>query len=342
MRKMKHVIINPCGNILYKSFYIKGLEDLFGKNNVSYSMTPFMDLSSSSLNGWDILFIVKDNNKSTKYYISCNDSYAINEEIYRWCDVYGSVNANFALTDKKYHKKLIPLCPSFGIKCWSNAKILMHSVFDYRITTGSIKKHLGKYKRLITTRHDLSDYYSAIKISKSLPYVFFSSTLWYNDEWNRNDEKVNKTRANFIRACKKISGLTFEGGLVSQGRERSSEDKFADCLFHSVNMAEWIMKTKQSYLVFNTPAFWDCHGWKLGEYLALGKCIISTKLSNDLPYPLEHGVNIHFVENTEDAMQEAIEFILSNPEYRKRLEQGAKDYWTKYGTPEASLKLLGI
>jgi hypothetical protein len=29
----------------------------------------------------------------------------------------------------------------------------------------------------------------------------------------------------------------------------------------------------------------------------MGKAIISTELSNDLPVPLEHGVNIHFVEN---------------------------------------------
>ena len=42
-------------------------------------------------------------------------------------------------------------------------------------------------------------------------------------------------------------------------------------------MNEWISKTKQSAIVFNTPAFWSCHGWKLGEYLAMGKCIISVR-----------------------------------------------------------------
>jgi glycosyltransferase involved in cell wall biosynthesis len=94
--------------------------------------------------------------------------------------------------------------------------------------------------------------------------------------------------------------------------------------------------------VFNTPSFWDYHGWKLGEYLALGKCIVSTKLSNDLPYPLEHGVNIYFVENSEESMREAVEYILTHPDYRHKLEKGAREYWETYGTPEASLKLLGI
>ena len=107
-------------------------------------------------------------------------------------------------------------------------------------------------------------------------------------------------------------------------------------------MKEWLKKTKESAVAFNTPAFWNCHGWKLGEYLAMGKAIISTELSNDLPEPLKHGVNIHFVENTSQAMSEAVEFIVSHPEYRKTLESGARAYWEKYGTPEASLRLMSI
>lgn len=173
-------------------------------------------------------------------------------------------------------------------------------------------------------------------------YIFFCSTLWYNDEWNRNDATVNARRASFIRACKEIDGICFEGGFVALGK-RSSTDLFSDCLSStSYPYQTWLQKTKESALVFNTPAFWDCHGWKLGEYLALGKAIISTPLSNDLPAPLTHGVNIHFVENDKESMKEAIRFIMAHPEYKEKLEQGAKGYWDKYGTPVKSLDLLGI
>ena len=337
----RKVIIDPLGNILYKSFYIKGLETILGLENVKFNSEPFCELSTDARNTNNLLFVVLANGVLQKYFISTDDSYQINEEIYQWCDVYGSVNANFAKIDVKFHDKLISLCPSFGIRCWSLLGTMYHALGNYRKETGSIKKHLGKYKRLITTRKHLSDYYSPI-LEQENSYIFFCSTLWYNDEWNKNDDGVNKTRANFIRACKNVKGLSFEGGLVAQTGGRSSVDKFADCLYGGVSMDEWMQKTKQSLLVFNTPAFWNCHGWKLGEYLALGKCIISTKLSNDLPDPLEHGVNIHFVENTEESMAEAIEYILSHPEYRHKLEEGAKEYWYQYGTPEASLKLLGI
>ena len=208
---------------------------------------------------------------------------------------------------------------------------------------GSLRKHFGKYKRLLINRRQLEEYYKMLYVNnKQKPYVFFCSTLWFNDEKNNNDLNVNLSRANFIRACKDISTLHFEGGLVSQSDNRSSIEKFADCLYKGVDIDKWIEKTKQSYVVFNTPAFWKCHGWKLGEYLAMGKCIISTPLSNDLPFPLEHGVNIHFVQNDKKAIQAAIEYIISHPEYKSHLEKGAREYWYKYGSPTASLKLLGI
>lgn len=74
----------------------------------------------------------------------------------------------------------------------------------------------------------------------------------------------------------------------------------------------------------------------------MGKCIVSTRLSNDLPVPLEHGKSIHFVENDKEAIKEAVQYIVSHPNYREKLEQGARAYWEQYGSPVASLRLLGV
>jgi hypothetical protein len=201
------------------------------------------------------------------------------------------------------------------------------------------RKYLGKYKQMITLRLPYR-YYHRQKASAN--YAFHLSTLWYNDKWNNNDDKVNQARANFIRACKSIEILKFEGGLVPQ-KGRSSQEKFEDCIYdNQVSMKTWLNKTKKSSIVFNTPAFWDCNGWKLGEYLALGKAIVSTPLRNDLPEPLSHGGNVHFVDNSTDSIRESILFILNNDNYRTKLENGAYHYWQKYGTPERSLELLGI
>ena len=86
---MIKVIIDPYDNILYKSYYIYALHLFFGNRNVSSSSKYFSSLSDKARNTWSIRFIIIENGVTKKYYISCNDSYNINEEVYDWCDVYG-------------------------------------------------------------------------------------------------------------------------------------------------------------------------------------------------------------------------------------------------------------
>ena len=132
----------------------------------------------------------------------------------------------------------------------------------------SYRKFLGKYKRMYTLRLPYKSYEKSRTIDIKNDYIFFLSTLWYNDEWNKNDKGINKTRANFIRACKDIKTIDFEGGMVSSKLSQSSNRLFADCLYHkTIAMKTWFYKTCKSFVVFNTPAFWNCHGWKLAEYL---------------------------------------------------------------------------
>ena len=346
------VIIDPLVNILYASFYIEGFYQIYGKRNVKFSSKPFKKLSLKSRMAALDFVVIDTNGKNKKYIISFYDSYKIIKELYEWCDVYGSVNANFTLTTQAGGDttKLVPLAPSFGVRIWSSfittAYYALTNLIKGKISTKesfNYRNLLGRYKRMYRMRLPYHNYVEPKKVKTSKKYVFHLSTLWYNDEWNKNDEGVNKTRANFTRACKEIKDIDFEGGMVSQGATRSSEKLFSDCIYpHTVSMEEWMDKTKKSSVVFNTPAFWNCHGWKLGEYLALGKAIISTPLYNDLPAPLIHRKNIHIVEDNQQTMKETLILMVNDDKYREKLEENASEYWQQYGTPVKSLELLGI
>ena len=349
------IIIDPRSSYTYGSFYLYGLIALFGKRNVSFSLKPFSEMPDV---GGNIRFITI-NDTVTKYYIHTTDEYSIHQLDYQWCDVYGHVNANFKQTPKSDYPKVVSLVPSFGIKALPDHQAIYMAIHNFFIAIPAILKRIewNKYTNNleINSYNNIKHYFGRIyKTNKSRTlyseylnpcasddnYVFFCSTLWYDDLYNQNDTGVNMRRANFMRACKSIPNLIFEGGFVAD--DLSSKEKFGDLLTSGIPLSDWIAKTKKSAFVFNTPAFWNCHGWKLGEYLALGKCIISTPLSNDLPAPLEHGVHIHYVETNMDALRDAIAFIISHKDYRLKLEQNAKAYWEKYGTPEQSLHLIGL
>ncbi len=349
------IVIDPRSSYMYGSFYLYGLIALFGKDNVRFSIKPFKGLPDVGKN----LRFIAVNDSVTKYFIHTEDFNSIMKSEYRWCDVYGHVNANFNKNPLQNYPKVISLVPSFGIKALTDPQALSMAMKTFIIAMPDIIKRSGwnKYTnqaesnlyknikhhfgRIYKTNHDRLPYsdYSNTQSSDD-NYVFFCSTLWYDHPNNQNDTGVNLRRANFMRVCKSIPNLVFEGGFVADST--SSKEKFGDLLTSGIPLSDWIAKTKKSTLVFNTPAFWNCHGWKLGEYLALGKCIISTPLFNDLPAPLEHGVHIHYVEPNADALRDAITYIISHKDYRLKLEQNAKAYWEKYGTPEKSLHLLGL
>ena len=287
------VIIDPRSSYAYGSMYVYGLMRIGA--TISYSMAPFRYLHSLENN---LRFVVQKDDIQTKYFIHANDSYHIIREDYEWCDVYGCVNANFTHYPKEKCPKLVSLVPSFGIslydkwgtmwlalrnliKCpravlcktaWNKYKNRME-VNIYR----NCKHYFGSEHYKIWLNRLPYESYNNTVVSKD-DYIFFLSTVWYSNEENKNDEGVNLRRTHFIRACKSVPDCHFEGGLL--GDKSSSNEKFADVVtMQPVAFPDWIEKTKRSALVFNTPAFWDCHGWKLGEYLALGKCIVSTKLS---------------------------------------------------------------
>lgn len=351
------VIIDPRFSYLYGSFYLRGLVQVFGWRKIHFSITPFKSLPNP---GWNIRFIIKDSHSEKKYFIHTNDSYHVDKENYNWCDIYGHVNSNFSHYSQEQYPKIISLVPSFGIRTTSLLHTMMIAMRNFVISFKDILstqewnkwKNIHEINKWKNIKHFFGRYYKAYKnrlpyqmYEQHLPvkeyYIFFLSTLWYDNKDNNNNRGVNLRRAHFIRACKALQEVDFEGGLLADAS--STKEEFQDVLAaNSVQFDKWLQKTKSSTLVFNTPAFWDCHGWKLGEYLALGKCIISTPLSNDLPAPLLHGEHIHFVDNNQDAMLEAIHYIISHPEYRIKLENGARRYWSEYGTPIQALRLLGI
>ena len=333
------IIIDPEDDIQYMSFYIKGLEELFGRENVAFRYDAFADLPINERHTRTMRFILKDGLTEKRFTIDTNDSYRVNEVLYQWSDRYGSVNANFSKTPEHLHKKLISLCPSFAIQYTNPLHAIAPAIKGLCSTYRNKRKYLGCWKRTIQ-RPKLEEY---VHIEPHEKYVFHLSTLWQSDEWNHNDEGVNYRRALFIRACMSLdTELIFEGGLVTS-RTDESIDAFRDCLSQQLPIRKCLQKTKKSTFVFNTPAYWDCHGWKLGEYMALGKAILSTPLSNDLPSPLVEGEHIHYVNITSaTALHDAIRLLLSDKAYRQRLEKNIHRYWCDYGTPQASLRLLGI
>ena len=350
MKGMKKIIIDPSIRLSYASFYIRGLEEFYGRKNISYSSKYFKNLDrNSESHAYDhyMAFVLKEGDNIRKVVIDFRDKVSVNESSYNWCDIYAKINFNKQLTYNRFHEKILSIPPSFGIKIYGFSETIFLCFANFFRCNFSLivplkiflKDYLFQYFR----RLNIEAYYQKSQIANidqnidnSKQFVFFISTLW---EHKFCSEKTNLLRKRFIESCKSNQQIDFEGGLFANPLHPQYAE-FKEIIFSTrYSIESYIEKTKLSSFVFNTPAVHNCHGWKLGEFLAMGKAIISTPLSNELPEKLIHGKNIHIVTNDIE-LSEAIHLLTTNGAYRKHLENGARIYYSNYVEPQSVIKLI--
>lgn len=320
------VFIDPSCDIQYSSFYIYGLYSVFGKKNVRYSSDYFNQFKHQN---HFFAFVIIDGVNTKNVVVDFTDSSTIHAVALQWSNVYGKVNYDPLLS---LDKKIIPIGPSFGIQIYSLVETLWFAS----------KNLLRAYNRILNKRKFLSDYKAQFKRPKfseyynnpSKPnYIFFMASLW------KQESKTNVFRANYITSCMSNPTIEFEGGFAP--RVKKDIEGFEDLTSERrVTMSYYLDKLKNSLLVFNTPAVKSCHGWKLAEYLCLGKAIISTPLSRELPVPLEEGIHLLYTDGSEEHITIKIEQIQSNDQLQKALGLEAKLYFDTFLKPKAVIKRL--
>jgi len=334
------IYLDPRCDIRYASFYIQGLYDIYGKKNVifspKYSKYVSFDEFNSIVDRILLITFVLDNYKIKKIAIDARDPRSLLEKAYNWCDLYFKTNY-IDEKEQEVRNKLKIIPPGFAISLWNPIVTLGYGFYN---TAQSFFTHnygnksyllntLKTYLYLLIRRCKICNY--QIHISTLSNYIFMICSLWNYEECISG---TNYLRYRFMKNCFDNPKIQFDGGFVIKAQSAEIPMGWENlCVKNRISCKGYIKKTKKSFCVFNTPAVRECHGWKLPEFLCMGKAIISTPLKNDLPIALEHGENIHIV-TSEEELSNAIELLQENSEYRKKLETKAKEYWDKYCTPK--------
>ena len=342
------IIIDPRIMYNYATYYLYGIKRLFSQARIKYDITPFGGLTYHTIDEYRMGFpmIFDYGELKWKVFIDINDRSVIKEDCYVWADLYAKINID--KDDLMIYKKLFAIGPGFGINEQNVIGILhlffMNMVRSRGETSVPIKTYLRDYLYPIYRREKYSLYESEVVTNDN--YVFHASTLWYD---RRTDSTTNKYRGDFLICCKDL-GIEIDGGLFYINdpvvlKEYPEYVKYLQMykdflITRRISMKEYIIKTKRSFVVFNTPSVGGCHGWKLAEYLCMGKAIISTPLTREMPgRGLVHGDNIHIV-NTNKDLYDAVELIRDNPDYRKKLEKGARSYFDEYLSPSSVIQRI--
>ncbi|SDB21855.1 hypothetical protein SAMN03097699_0147 [Flavobacteriaceae bacterium MAR_2010_188] len=320
------IYVDPSCDILYSSFYIYGLQQVYGKKQIKFISKYFKDFKHDN---HFFAFVVVNNKSIKKIIIDFTDSSNIDEKVLNWCDVYGKINLEENL---EYSEKIVAIGPSFGIQIYNP----IETVFI------AIKNFIKSSSRIPNKRRFFSDYRSQLKrpsYSDYLPertkpnFIFFLSSLW------KREISTNSYRSNFIKACKENQNIEFKGGFAP--RSKNDIQGFEEnTLGDRMSIDEYLHNTKLSILVFNTPAVKSCHGWKLAEFLCLGKAIITTPLSRVMPGSIIAGVHYLQSDGSKSDISLKIESLVNDSAKRLALETNARKYFMENLEPKIVIQKL--
>lgn len=327
MRKSENqasIIIYPGFIATYYTFYILGLQRLFPDANLRFAECGFPLRQVSHL-----AFVYK----GKRYLIDATDFPTVDQPALEWCDTCGKINIKDPLGNDSFSAKIMAIGPSFGIRLWSLPIAMplgLANFFKGRLKLKYFRMQMGAYFHQYASRLP-ETYYSYEEPQED--YIFAINSYW------RNENTCNELRRRFIVSATKMKDITFEGGFFNSKPIDNPLFKGLQ-MSKSYKLSEYLSKTKKSLLVFNTPAVKGCIGWKLAEYLALGKAIISTPIAQQLPAPLHDREQIHYVDGSEKSVSEAIRLIRDDKEYRRYLENNARKYYEEYLQPESVMSRL--
>lgn len=319
------VYIYALCDVYYDSFYIDGIKQLFPSYRFNIDKFPKFKQGVFAV-------LITYDNFNIRLVIDSKDTDQYDEEALKWCDIYGKVNYRNDNVDEEKKDKIKPIGPSFGVKTWSFPVTVFYSLnnfFKSKKFISNKKEFLAnywrQYRRLPLTHYQ----HSSSSLEK---YIFFTGSIW------KKESLTNEIRAAFITACKKNKQIVFEGGFAP--RNDGNNFNFDSLIVSKrYGLKEYIRKIKQSSIAFNTPAVLSCHGWKLGEFLALGKAIITTKHINELPADLEDNVHAIYADSLAK-LDDKINLILNSGKLKNELEKNAKNYFDTYLAPKSVVKRL--
>jgi glycosyltransferase involved in cell wall biosynthesis len=317
------LLVHPDSSYQYYGYYLLGFQQALGGVRFRFSRHDLPALRGPEYG----LAVIEPGGRHI--FIAADDHSDIDAAALDWCDVYGMVNVPLDRAGPASDRRIVPIGPSFGVR-WQTTACAWSLLARARAAGRPAFAGLPARWRAATAHQRRRVQLDRYHAGRSDPdRVFFISSSWDRHPGAVTDREV------FVRAAKSLPGVGFEGGIVG-GHDPATRAE------RSYTTAEYVTRTQSSLVVYNTPAVHGCLGWKLGEYLALGKAMLSLPISRSLPEPLTHGTNVHFVDGDAEALVDAIRLIRADDEYRRTLERGARAYFDRWLAPEVvANRLLG-
>jgi hypothetical protein len=173
------------------------------------------------------------------------------------------------------------------------------------------------------------------------PRVLFMCRAWesgpHDSAYSRADcEAVNEMRAACIRAARSVFGERFFGGFISDAFTRR---EYGDCMLpdHEASQRHaYLARVRDSAVCVATTGLHGSIGWKMAEYVAASRAVVSEPLQYQVPGGFAAGRN--FLEFTSlDGFIGSIDCLLRDVAQRDAMMRANWEYYWRWVRPDAQV-----
>jgi len=168
--------------------------------------------------------------------------------------------------------------------------------------------------------------------------VLFMTRTWGDfdrslpSELVREARAVDEARADLIRVARREFGPRFFGGFAPGDY---AVRHYPDCLLPSqavVRRHAYLARVHGSDVCVATTGLWDSIGWKMTEYVAASRAIVTEPLRHSVPGGFAAGTNyLEFV--TVDEFVDAVAALLDDRERREAMMRANAAYYRRWVRP---------
>ena len=162
--------------------------------------------------------------------------------------------------------------------------------------------------------------------------VHFQTRAWDQESLGPDShEEVNRPRVELSRLLRKRFGNSFLGGIVPTDFARRYCPN--DLSNEPTRRPKYVARSKAAMIGIYTRGLHHSLAFKLGEYLASSKCIVTEPLRNELPSPLVRGENYLEFSTPQECMQRC-EQLLDDPDLANQMRRNNWEYYQREVRPD--------
>ena len=245
-----------------------------------------------------------------------------------WCDVYAKRNINTQHLNP-LSCKVIPFGLNWACHSRTSAIALLTAVAATFPRTS--KGRLREVYRYLATPH-----WRAFEHPPDQPVdstILFQTRVWEPAE-APGDESVNDERIHLLCELRRVFGARVVGGVVPTPFALQHYPNLVTPL--PCRQPQFICSAKKPLIGIYFRGLFGSVAFKMAEYLAASKCIVSQPISNQLDEPISH---LKTYKSTDECIS-ACDFFLSNPREAQEARRASSDYYLRDVSPPAQFARL--